>query len=142
MEYRTQGKIIKGVGGLYLVRIDKGDDPLSLAEVQCRARGVFRHNRITPYVGDIAEIIYSDSSFEMIDGRAVPKEGGRDIMINNILPRKNALIRPPVANIDVMFVTMAAASPAPVTETVDKMLSILEHSGIESVIVIGNKELD
>lgn len=142
MEYRKNGKIIKGVGGLYTVRLDGGGDPLAGQSVPCRARGVFRHNHITPVVGDTVEVIYTASSYEMCDGIAVPKEDGRDIMISEILPRKNTLIRPPVSNIDVMFVAMAASSPAPVLETVDKMLSILEHSGIEPVIVIGKCELD
>ena len=142
MEYRKHGRIIKGVGGLYTVRLDGGDDPLAGTLIPCRARGVFRHNHITPVVGDEVEVIYTEESYEIRDGRAVPKEDGRDIMISEILPRRNALIRPPVANIDVMFVTMAAASPVPVLETVDKLLSILEHSGIEPVVVIGKCELD
>lgn len=142
MEYRKNGKIIKGVGGLYIVRLENGDDPLAGALAPCRARGVFRHNHITPVVGDEVEVIYTESSYELLDGRAVPKEDGRDIMISEILPRRNTLIRPPVSNIDVMFVAMAAASPSPVLETVDKMLSILEHSGIEPVVVVGKCELD
>ncbi len=142
MEYRKHGKIIKGVGGLYFVLLEGGDDPLSGKICPSRARGVFRHNHITPVVGDEVEIIYTESSFEMKDGEPMPKEDGRDIMISRILPRKNSLIRPPVSNIDIMFVAMAAASPAPVLETIDKMLSILEHSGIEPIIVIGKCELD
>lgn len=142
MEYRKNGKIIKGVGGLYIVRPEKGDDPLAGIPLPCRARGVFRHNHITPVVGDDVEIIYTDASYETVDGKAVPREDGRDVMISEILPRKNTLIRPPVSNIDVMFVAMAAAAPVPVPETVDKMLSILEHGGIESVVVIGKCELD
>ncbi|MBQ8208662.1 MAG: ribosome small subunit-dependent GTPase A [Clostridia bacterium] len=142
MEYRKHGKIIKGVGGLYIVRLEKGDDPLAGTLAPCRARGVFRHNHITPVVGDEVEVIYTEASYEMLDGVPTPKEDGRDIMISEILPRRNNLIRPPVSNIDVMFVAMAAASPVPVLETVDKMLSILEHSGIEPVVVIGKCELD
>lgn len=142
MEYRTHGKIIKGVGGLYTVCLDMGEDPLAGKRVPCRARGVFRHNHITPVVGDVVEVIYTEASFEDVDGNVTPKEDGRDIMISEIMERKNSLIRPSVANIDVMFATMAAASPAPIPETVDKMLSILEHSGIEPVVVIGKCELD
>lgn len=142
MEYRKHGKIIKGVGGLYFVLLEGGDDPLAGRICPSRARGVFRHNHITPVVGDEVEVIYTESSFEMKDGVPMPKEDGRDIMISEILPRKNSLIRPPVSNIDIMFVAMAAASPAPVLETIDKMLSILEHSGIEPVVVVGKCELD
>lgn len=143
MEYRTQGKIVKGVGGLYIVRLaKKSGEPLSEKLVECRARGVFRHNRITPIVGDEVEVIYTDGSYVSDGENTTPKEGGRDIMITEVLPRRNSLIRPPVANIDMMFVSMAAASPAPVEETIDKMLSILEHSGIEAVVVIEKCELD
>ncbi|MBE6538181.1 MAG: ribosome small subunit-dependent GTPase A [Ruminococcaceae bacterium] len=142
MEYRTHGKIIKGVGGLYIVRLLPGEDPLAGTLAPSRARGVFRHNHITPVVGDEVEVVYTEASFDMVDGKAVPKEDGRNIMISGILPRRNSLIRPPVANIDVMFVSMAAASPAPIPETIDKMLSILEHSGIEPVVVVEKCELD
>ncbi len=142
MEYRKHGKIIKGVGGLYTVYTEKGDDPLAAMAVPCRARGVFRHNHITPVVGDVVEIVYTEASYELIEGVPTPKEDGRDIMISEILPRKNSLIRPPVANIDIMFVAMAAAAPVPVLETVDKMISIIEHSHIEPVVVIGKCELD
>ncbi|MEE0970101.1 MAG: GTPase RsgA, partial [Clostridia bacterium] len=127
MEYRTKGKIIKGVGGLYLVRLDEGDGPLSGGFVPARARGVFRHNKITPIVGDTVNIIYTDDSYDVLNGENVPREDGRDIVISEITERKNSLIRPSVANIDIMFVTMAAASPEPKTETVDKLLSILEN---------------
>ena len=142
MEYRTHGKIMKGVGGLYIVRLCPGEGPLAGAYAPSRARGVFRHNHVTPIVGDEVEVVYTEASFDMVDGIAVPKEDGRNIMITDILERKNSLIRPPVANIDVMFVSMAAASPAPVPETIDKMLSILEHSCIEPVVVVEKCELD
>lgn len=142
MEYRTHGKIIKGVGGLYIVRLCPGEDPLAGAYAPSRARGVFRHNHVIPIVGDEVEVVYTEASFDMEGGTAVPKDDGRNIMINEILERKNSLIRPPVANIDVMFVSMAAASPAPIHETIDKMLSILEHSGIEPVVVVEKCELD
>lgn len=142
MEYLKKGRIIKGIGGLYIVSLEKGDDPLGGMLVPCRARGVFRHNHITPAVGDFVDVVYTDASYEMTDHGPVPKEDGRDIMLSSICERKNSLIRPPVSNIDVMFVAMAAAFPAPVLETVDKMLSILEHSGIEPMVVIGKCELD
>ena len=142
MEYRKHGKIIKGVGGLYFVLLCGGDDPLAGKICPARARGVFRHNHITPVVGDEVEVIYTEASFEIKEGVPMPKDDGRDIMICEILPRKNSLIRPPVSNIDIMFVAMAAASPVPVLETIDKMLSILEHSGIEPVVVVGKCELD
>lgn len=144
MEYCTVGKIVKGVGGLYYVRLSSDADagPLAGALVPCRARGVLRHKHLTPTVGDNIKLIYSDDSYRQENGRFCPKEDGRDVMISEILPRKNLLIRPPVANLDTVFVSVAAASPAPVTETVDKLLSILEFNNIEPVIVVGKCELD
>lgn len=143
MEYVTKGKIIKGLGGLYYIRLSDADEgPLSSALVPARARGVFRHKNMTLAVGDDTEVIYSDDSYVWVNGNPVPKEDGRDIMISDILPRKNVLIRPPVANLDTVFVTMAASKPVPVTETVDKLISILEFNHIEPVIVIEKCELD
>ncbi len=158
MNYRSYGKIIKGVGGLYYVKlsdnikdtqgdISEDDDGYEYRQncggkiVECRARGVFRHNHITPLVGDNVEIVYNDSSFTEKDGETVFALGGRNIMISEILPRKNSLIRPPVANIDTIFVTMASAAPEPMTDMVDKLISILEFNNIEPVVVIGKCEL-
>ncbi len=142
MEYRSKGRIIKGVGGLYFVRLDAGEHPLSDKLVPSRARGVFRHNNITPTIGDTVSVIYTDDSFEYDNGTPIPKDDGRNVMLEGIDTRKNFLIRPSVANIDIMFVTMAASSPAPILENTDKLLSILEHSDIEPVVVIGKCELD
>lgn len=144
MEYRTYGKILKGVGGLYTIRLADADaharafdmpSPLAGALISCSASGAFRHEHIKPLVGDNVEIVYSDLSLEAEDAR------GNDIRISRILERKNSLIRPPLANLDVLFITMAAASPAPVLSTVDKLICIAEHNGIEPVVVIGKRDL-
>ncbi len=118
-----KGKIIKGVGGLYTVRPENGQ-----ADIVCRARGIFRHARQTPLVGD-----------DCIVGR---EENDSGAVICEICPRKNQLIRPPLANIDYMFVTMASSKPEPMTDMTDKLLSILEFNSIEPIIVIGKCELD
>jgi ribosome biogenesis GTPase len=144
MAYYQTGRITKCVGGLYTVSLDSQDksQPLWGVEVECRARGSFRHEGITPLVGDLVTVSYGDSSFTLGDGgRAIPIEGGADTAIDSIHDRKNALIRPPVANIDTMLVCMASRSPAPDLYTVDKLLSILEFNGIEPIIVIGKSEL-
>jgi ribosome biogenesis GTPase len=70
------------------------------------------------------------------------KKATSEIMISEIINRKNSLIRPPLANLDYMFISMAAASPAPILSTVDKLVSIAEFNEIEPVIVIGKCELD
>lgn len=151
MEYKTKGKIIKGVGGLYSIRLCNtethrtsfGDSPSPLASftVSCRAKGAFRHEHITPLVGDNVTVAYHDSSFSEENGSIIPSPDGTGIVISEILERKNALIRPPLANLDIIFISMAAASPAPIPETVDKMISIAEFNRIEPVIVIEKCEL-
>ena len=145
MEYRTHGKILKGVGGLYtikLVDIDTHNEkfntesPLSSKLITCSASGSFRHNHIKPLVGDNVEVIFTDHSLAENDAK------NNDIRIADILERKNELIRPPMANLDVMFISMAAASPAPVLPTIDKLICIAEHNDIEPVIIIGKCDLN
>lgn len=141
MEYKSTGRLVKGVGGLYFVTVDKDDNsPLAEKTLPCRARGKFRHSGISPLVGDRVEITYGERSLTVSDSPADDK--ATEIMISRILDRKNALIRPPLANLDVLFIAMASASPAPLLSTVDKLVSIAEFNGIEPVIVIGKSELD
>lgn len=144
MEYRTHGKILKGVGGLYTIRLvdEKAhsalfDTPSPLASglITCSASGSFRHNHIKPLVGDNVELIYTDHSLAENDAK------NNDIRITDILERKNELIRPPMANLDIMFISMAAAAPAPVLPTIDKLICIAEHNEIEPVIIIGKCDL-
>ena len=132
MEKTFKGKILKGVGGLYSVRPISGgfaDDCV----IRCRARGSFRHERITPLPGDNVML----SSDAPLGG-----ESEQGFVIDEIIERRNSLIRPPLANLDYLFVTMAAASPTPILTTVDKLICIAEHNGIEPVIVITKQELD
>lgn len=115
--------------------------PLSGKTVYAHAGGVLRHMGITPLPGDDAEVIYTDRS-QASDDVSESDKKNCDIRISEIFERKNALIRPPMANLDVLFITMAAASPMPVLTTVDKLTTIAEHNGIEPVIIIGKQELD
>ena len=143
MTYTQTGRIIKMTGGLYTVRLDTGisDSPLTGQTVECRARGNFRHEQMTPLVGDLVAVQYDDTSFTVSDGIATPSADRTGLVIDDILPRKNSLIRPPLANLDVMLVVIAAASPDPDIPTVDKLLSILEFNHIEPVIIVGKSEL-
>ena len=123
------GKIIGVSGGLYKIQAENGDT------VFCRAKGAFRHSGMTPLVGDNVRLRF--------DGVTVKSdESGGGVVIEEILERKNSLIRPPMANLDCMFVSMAAASPAPILSTVDKLIAIAEHNSIEPFIVIEKCELD
>ncbi|MBR7184218.1 MAG: ribosome small subunit-dependent GTPase A [Clostridia bacterium] len=124
------GRILRGVGGLYTVAIDGAAGET----VSCRARGLFRLREITPLPGDRVVLAVGESGGDA--------EAADDVMIAEIIDRRSALIRPPLANLDILFVTLAAAKPAPVLETVDKLTAIAEHNGIEPVIIIGKCELD
>ncbi len=145
MIYTQQGRIIKMTGGLYTVRLDPGDpktSPLCGATVECRARGQFRHARISPLVGDRVTVQYDHTSFVETEGCISPSADRTGLMLADILPRKNSLIRPPLANVDIMLTVVAAASPDPDVPTVDKLLSILEFNHIEPIMVIGKCELN
>lgn len=117
---KQDGKIIKGVGGKYTVLCDG-------QTVTARARGVFRHEQISPEVGDNVTV-------------RIEQEG--DAYIEDIHERKNLLIRPPMANLDYMFITASAAKPAPILATLDKLSAICVHSDIVPVFVITKCDLD
>lgn len=113
------GRIIRQTGGFYYVESERGI-------IECRARGLFRKEGITPLVGDIAEI-------EMT-------ENGKGYL-TAILPRNNSMVRPPVANIDLLLLILSITDPAPNLSVVDKMLAIAEHKGIEAAIVVTKADL-
>ena len=107
------GLITAGVGGLYTVLLDEACD--GMETVACRAKGAFRHAEQKPLVGDRVEVRYDDAN---------PAETA---VIREILARKNALIRPPMANVTHLFAAVAAARPAPSLETLDKLTAIATH---------------
>ena len=140
MTHKLEGKIIQGIGGLYSVRITSAENDSELigTSVSCRARGSFRHNNITPLAGD--NVIISPAREEELQKNK--KKADADYVIEEILPRKNALIRPPLANLDYLFITLAAAAPTPILATVDKLISIAEYNDIEPIVVITKCELN
>ena len=137
MSDKIYGKIMQGVGGLYSVRIidysNNENNDLYGQIVSCRARGSFRHNNLAPLSGD--NVILSAT-------RSEKSKDNEEYVIDEICERKNALIRPPLANLDYLFITLAAASPTPVLSTIDKLISIAEFNEIEPIIVITKCELD
>ena len=138
MQYEENGRIIQGVGGLFEVALDAGDTPCSGTRIAARAKGNFRHAGVTPLPGDRVRVAFDEAAF------AREEQGNRDgggAVISEILERKNALIRPPMANLDILLIAMAAAEPAPVPETVDKLISIAEFNNISPVIVIGKCDI-
>lgn len=110
--------IVKGVGGFYYVKTGG-------AIVECRARGIFRKRRITPVAGDIVR---------------VEDEGGAPV-IAEILPRKNVFVRPPVANVDQMFLVASTVQPSPSTLVLDKLSAIAVDGGAQPVLVITKTDL-
>ena len=111
----NQGRILKGVGGFYDVLLTNG------ATVTCKARGRFRKEHVCPMVGDLVEIS--------------PQSDGLDAL-ETILPRKNALLRPPVANIDQLVIVMAASFPRPDWLLVDKLILQASLLGIHPFLVL------
>ena len=145
MENRFFAKIMLGVGGLYTVRVltdcQKKPTELSGKTLVCRARGSFKHNNITLLAGDDV-IICPASEVTDLDKKKGASETSADFVIDELCERKNTLIRPPLSNLDYMFITMAAAAPAPILSTVDKLICIAEFNKIEPIIVITKCELD
>ena len=102
-----QGKIIKGIAGFYYVHV------VEFGVYECKAKGVFRKEKIKPLVGDNVEIEVLDES---------EKKGN----IVKILPRQNELIRPAVANIDQALVVFAITKPNPHFNLLDRFLVMME----------------
>ena len=116
------GRIVKGLGGLYEVRIDGGE------VISCRAKGNLKRDEEKLFVGDRVTVLIDETT---PDGK----------VISALEERKNSLIRPPIANLDLLFIVFAAAKPAPVLETVDKLVSIAVHNNITPVIVVTKCDL-
>lgn len=117
-----QGKIMKGIAGFYYVYGQDGE------VYECKAKGIFRKDNQKPLVGDDVEITILDSR---------EKEGS----IVKLLPRRNSLIRPAVANVDQAFVIFAAENPKPNFMLLDRFLIMMEREGIPAVICFNKKDL-
>lgn len=117
----SEGIILKGIGGFYYV--DTADGLIA-----CKARGKFRKTVGKPIVGDRVQL-------------ALQPEDGTGYLLD-IAPRKNALVRPAVANLD-MLVAVASAAP-PVTDPflIDKVTAIAVHKGIDALVVINKTDVD
>ena len=116
------GTILRGVGGFYYARDGEG------RLYTLRAQGKLRRERMKPKVGDVVELM--------------PGEGEEHGWILRIQPRRNELTRPPVANIDVIVVVAAAATPDPDLMMVDRLLLNARRAGIAARLVINKSDLD
>lgn len=118
-----KGKIIRGIGGFYYVQAEDGE------VYECRAKGIFRKEKIKPLPGDNVEI-------SIVQDEEKPA-GNVDV----ILPRKNVLIRPAAANVDQALVIFAAASPKPNLNLLDRFLISMEQQEIPVVICFNKTDL-
>ena len=116
-----QGRIIRGIGGFYYVHTKAG-------VYECRAKGIFRKDNKKPVPGDEVRI-------------AVLDENAKTGSLEEILPRKNSLIRPAVANVDQAMVIFALASPKPNFNLLDRFLVMMEKQKIPSVLCFNKRDL-
>jgi len=122
MDLNYNGKIIKGVAGDYEVYV------LGKGPYICKAKGIFRYNKQKPLVGDDVLITVLDEK---------DKEGN----ILEILPRRNELIRPAVANIDQALIVFAVKSPMPSLKLLDRFLVMMEMTGVKPIICFNKIDL-
>lgn len=115
------GIILKGIGGFYYVDTADG-------VIECKARGKFRRTIGKPMVGDRVKL-------------ELQPEDGTGFLLE-IEPRKTTLIRPPVANIDLLAAVASAAPPQTEPFLIDKVLAIAEHKGMEVLVVLNKTDLD
>ncbi|NMA08835.1 MAG: ribosome small subunit-dependent GTPase A [Clostridiales bacterium] len=115
-----EGLIIRGIGGLYTLDTPSGT-------IDARARGIFRHENLRLIPGDRV-------TYEMLpDGTAV---------ITELIPRRNMLIRPSAANLDVLVVIASAAPPATEFYLIDRVFAVAACKGIEQLLCVNKCDLD
>ncbi|WMM26749.1 ribosome small subunit-dependent GTPase A [Tissierella sp. MB52-C2] len=116
-----EGIIVKGIGGFYYV---KTKDEI----IECRARGVFREENLTPLIGDKVRIRISDED--------------NTGYIEEIYPRNSQLLRPPVANITQAVIVMSIKKPDINTWLLDRFLLMAEYEKLEVTICLNKSDLD
>ena len=116
-----KGIILKALSGFYYV-----EDQETKEMIQCRSRGLFRKQKITPLVGDHVEFL-------------VEPDGNGYVM--DIGPRKNELVRPPIANVDLALVVFSVKEPDFSPKLLDRFLAVIEMNQIEPIIVLTKMDL-
>lgn len=117
-----QGKIIRGIAGFYYVHVPE------MGVLECKAKGIFRKNKLKPLVGDLVEVSVLDEE---------NKKGN----IDEVLERKNELIRPAVANIDQALVIFAIKKPEPNLNLLDRFLIMMQQKEIPCILVFNKSDL-
>ncbi|MCD7947459.1 MAG: ribosome small subunit-dependent GTPase A [Oscillospiraceae bacterium] len=116
-----EGLIFKALSGFYYIQAASGE------VVACRARGKFRHQKVSPLVGDRVQYTSPD---------------GKTGMIDEILPRKNEFCRPAIANVDQLVIVASGAVPVTDPFLIDRITSIAEGRGCDCVICINKCDMD
>lgn len=106
-------RIIGVSGGLFSVETEEGT-------VQAASRGIFRQNGIKPVTGDYVRLKWEENS---------------QPVISEVLERKNVIVRPPLANLDMAVLVVSSCEPAPNAFVLDKLTAVFESKGIETVFV-------
>lgn len=114
-----QGRIVKALSGFYYVNCEN-------AIYECRARGSFRREGISPVVGDIVNITATDGSHGVVE---------------EVLARKNILTRPAVANIDKLVIVSSYSVPSPDALMIDRLTAIAIYHNIEPIVVFNKSDM-
>lgn len=117
-----QGKIVKGIAGFYYVHV------VESGLYECKAKGIFRKEKLKPLVGDVVEIDILDET---------EKTGN----IVEVQKRKNELVRPAVANIDQALVVFAVTKPKPHFNLLDRFLIMMEQKEIPVILCFNKKDI-
>ncbi len=119
MDKELKGVIMKGIGGFYYVE--------AAGEIyECKARGAFRKKRVTPLAGDNVVITVRE---------------GKENTIEEIMDRRNFLLRPPVANIDKLIIVSSVKEPVPSLLVIDKLCAVAVDKGITPCVVFSKSDL-
>ena len=121
MAEKYEGIILRSIGGFYYV--EAADTVYT-----CRARGAFRRRGVTPVAGDRVQIEVQPADLTGV--------------LTEVLPRRNVLVRPPVANVDVLVLVASVCQPRTNTLVLDKMIAVAEKKGITPIIVINKSDLE
>lgn len=109
-----RGLLLKGIGGFYYVLCDG-------VTVTCKARGALRREGVTPVVGDMVEFM---------------RESSGHALLVNVLERKNLMLRPAVANIDLLLIVLSASAPAPDWLLADKLIVQASLASVKPLLIL------